>query len=137
VVGPVFISVGTQEKAEKFLEINPKVPRSLFFVDDTENFEAFAVTGFGSIGEAMPEMRFAPPGMDPFQWLQYLANFFFLTPLKTDANGLPKAEVPEGVLKLGGVFVLEGDDIVYAYAEPVPGQHAPIKDVLAAAGVYA
>jgi len=47
----------------------------------------------------------------------------------------PKLEVPEGVLKLGGVFVLVGDDIVYGFAEPVPGQHAPIDDVLRAAGI--
>jgi hypothetical protein len=51
VVGPVFISVGDQEKLNKFLELNPKVPRSLAFVDDSATFEAYAVTGFGNIGK--------------------------------------------------------------------------------------
>ena len=115
---------------------------------------------------AMPEMKLQPPGLDPFQWFSYLMNVMFLSPVKKDDNGLPKAEVPEvspilntcthhvwfallhflrnvprnlmftlpvaeccrlaavslrslkGVLKLGGVFVLDGDDIVYAFAEP-------------------
>jgi hypothetical protein len=47
----VFITVGDQEKLLKFLELNPRVPRSLSFVDDTEDFEAYAKTGFGSIGQ--------------------------------------------------------------------------------------
>ena len=51
VVGPVFITVGEQEQLLKFLELNPKVPASLSFVDDTEDFEAYARTGFGSIGQ--------------------------------------------------------------------------------------
>ena len=55
VVGPVFITVGDQEKLLKFLELNPKVPRSLAFVDDTEDFEAYAKTGFGSIGKGSNE----------------------------------------------------------------------------------
>jgi len=132
-VGPVFISVGDQEKLNKFLELNPKVPRSLAFVDDSATFEAYAVTGFGNIGKAVPEMKLQPPGFDFGQWMSYLMNVMSLSPVPKNAK--LGDGVPEGVLKLGGVFVLEGDTIVYAFAEPVPGQHAPIEDVLKAAGV--
>jgi len=130
VVGPVFISVGDSAKLNKFLELNPKVPRSLAFVDDSETFEAYAVTGFGNIGKAMPEMKLQPPGLDLGQWMSYLMNVMALSPIPKEVKG-----VPEGVLKLGGVFVLDGPTITYAFAEPVPGQHAPMEDVLGAAGV--
>lgn len=53
VVGPIFISVGDAGKLNKFLDLNPKVPRSLSFVDDSETFEAYAATGFGNIGVGM------------------------------------------------------------------------------------
>jgi hypothetical protein len=43
----------------------------------------------------MPEMKFQPPGLDPFQWISYVMNFFSLTPLKMDANGKPKTEIPQ------------------------------------------
>lgn len=131
-LGPVFISVGDGEKLNKFLELNPAVPRDLCYVDDTEAFEAYAATGFGNIGGAVPEMKMQPPGLSFGQWMKYLTNVMSLAPVPKN----PKfGVVPEGVLKLGGVFVLEGDAILYAFAEPVPGQHAPIADVLAAAGV--
>ena len=53
----MFITVGDQEKLLKFLELNPRVPRSLSFVDDTEDFEAYAKTGFGSIGQGERRAR--------------------------------------------------------------------------------
>ncbi len=39
--------------------------------------------------------------------------------------------VPEGVLRLGGTFVLNGNDVLYAQAEELPGMSPEIKDVLA------
>lgn len=121
--------MGDAGKLNKFLELNPAVPRSLCYVDDSKNFEAYATAGFGNIGSLVPEMKIQPPNFKDFgMWLKYLANVMSLAPVD------PATGNTEGVLKLGGTFVLQGNRILYAFAEPVPGQHAPLDEVLAAAG---
>ena len=39
-------------------------------------------------------------------------------------------EIPEGVLRLGGTFVVSGNDIVYRWNDTVPGDHPDINNVL-------
>ena len=51
----MFISVAPREtaaeKMNKFLDINPMVPRERLFVDDSPTFAAYASAGFKNIGE--------------------------------------------------------------------------------------
>mmetsp|Transcript_11688 Transcript_11688/g.40650 ORF Transcript_11688/g.40650 Transcript_11688/m.40650 type:complete len:140 (+) Transcript_11688:348-767(+) len=130
--GPVFISVGDDEKLAKFLELNPAVPAERCFVDDSENFDAYSAAGFGVIGDTVPkEVKIAPPSFSWKQWLDYLANVAKLSPIR---KGAPVTEFPTGVLRLGGTFALDGDGVAYAWADPVPGQHPSPAEVLSAAG---
>ena len=39
-------------------------------------------------------------------------------------------EIPEGVLRLGGTFVVSGNDIVYRWSDRLPGDHPDIQQVL-------
>jgi hypothetical protein len=42
-------------------------------------------------------------------------------------------QVPTGVLRLGGTFVVRDDRVVYAYADPLPGAHPNVDEVVAKA----
>jgi hypothetical protein len=39
-------------------------------------------------------------------------------------------EIPEGVLRLGGTFVMNGDQIIYRWSDRLPGDHPDIEEVL-------
>mmetsp|Transcript_6976 Transcript_6976/g.23865 ORF Transcript_6976/g.23865 Transcript_6976/m.23865 type:complete len:145 (-) Transcript_6976:322-756(-) len=126
--GPVMVSIGDPTKLRAFLEANPKIPRDLVFVDDSESFEAYEAAGFGKIGDAQPtlDMIKAPEGLDGWKYLTTVPK----------VSPTPKrfGEFPEGVVRLGGTFVLKGDDIAFGWSDVVPGDHPKIADVLAAAG---
>ena len=130
--GPAFISVGDDEKLAKFLDLNPAVPRANCFVDDTPDFAAYEAAGFGKIGDVVPDdVSLKPPGFGIKQWFDYLSNVASLSPVRKDKP----LEFPQGVLRLGGTFVLDNDDVAFAWADPTPGQHPPMVDVLKAARV--
>jgi|TARA_B100001142_G_scaffold227588_1_gene225698 hypothetical protein len=44
--------------------------------------------------------------------------------------------VPEGVLRLGGTFVIDGEDVVYAHRENLPGMSPKIEDVATAGKLW-
>lgn len=129
--GPIFISIGDAEKLNKFLELNPQVPREKSFVDDSSDFTAYQSAGFGKIGETeVKKVEMAKPELTGQQWFTYARNVMALSPVPKD---LKFGEFPEGVLRLGGTFVLDGDKVIYAWADPIPGQHPAVEDVIAAA----
>jgi len=55
-------------------------------------------------------------------------NVMALSPVRKDEP----LSFPEGVLRLGGTFVLDGEDVVYAFADELPGKHPEVADVMAA-----
>ena len=61
-------------------------------------------------------------------WFKYLTNVAKLAPIREAER------VPEGVLRLGGTFVLRGEDVAYAHAGASSGAAPDVDDVLAAAG---
>lgn len=131
--GPVFISVGTAEKMSKFLELNPKINAQMAFVDDSSTFDAYEAVGFKKLGDSVPKnINMKAPALSGAQWWAYASNVMKLSPV--DVKNM-KAEVPEGVLRLGGTFVLDGDQVVYAWADAVPGDLPGVDNVLAAVGV--
>lgn len=42
-------------------------------------------------------------------------------------------DLPMGVLRLGGTFVVSGEDVLYAWSDTVPGDHPKVDDVIAIA----
>lgn len=112
----------------KFLELNPTVPRTLAFVDDYK-FGAYKAVGIGSFEFGQPMeggIKLAKPKIDGFGgWWSYLTNAAKLAPLEEGKPGLP-----EGVKRLGGTFVVKGDDIVYQWYDKVPGDQPDLEDVM-------
>lgn len=131
VKGPLFISIGDAEKLTKFLELNPKVDKSLAFVDDSPDFKAYEAAGFdrklGDKVETMPKL--AAPQLDFGQWWDYIRNVAALAPLP---KGAKIGDFPEGVTRLGGTFVLRDDEVVYGWSDVVPGDTPEIDNVMAA-----
>jgi AhpC/TSA antioxidant enzyme len=116
----------------KFLELNPSIPANQMFVDD-ENFSAYDALGLGSmrnVAEKSEEIRgiqLAAPDLGGIQgWWKYLSNVAAVSP--TDKG---KFGIPEGVLRLGGTFVVQGDEVVYAWRERVPGDTPDLAEVMA------
>jgi len=131
--GPLFISVGTAEKMSKFLELNPKIDGALAFVDASSTFDAYEAVGFKKLGDSIPSsVNMKAPTLSGAQWWAYARNVMTLSPVDTKNI---KPEVPEGVLRLGGTFVLDGDQVVYAWADAVPGDIPDVDQVLQSVGV--
>ena len=49
-----------------------------------------------------------------------------LSPIEEGKPGLP-----EGVLRLGGTFVIDGSQVLYQHSDKVPGDHPDLEAVLA------
>lgn len=139
--GPVFISVAPRdsalEKMQRFLDLNPQVPRDKLFVDDSPTFDAYASAGFRNIGEdgstsVADATKLTAPKLTAGAWWRYLTNVASLSPVPKDMGW---GEIPEGVLRLGGTFVVDDDAVRFAHADKFPGDHPAIADVLRAAGI--
>ena len=119
---------------EKFLDLNPLVPRKSLFVDDSETFEAYASAGFKNIGsdDTADASKLQAPKLTAGAWWRYLTNVAALSPVP---KNLKFGEIPEGVLRLGGTFVVDDDAVAFAHADKFPGDHPAIADVLRAARI--
>lgn len=130
ITGPIFISIGDREKMETFLEQNPHIPASQMFVDDY-SFGAYKAVGFKSITdtdkEAAKQVKLSAPDLSFKQWMAYMANVGKVSPVPKD---MKFGQFPEGVLRLGGTFVVNGDSILYQWSDRVPGDHPDIQEVL-------
>jgi hypothetical protein len=127
-VGPLFVSIGNAEMLNKFLELNPAVPRTQAFVDDY-SFGAYKAVGIGSFEFGQPvkgDVKLAAPKIDGFGgWWKYLTNAGKLSPIEEGKSGFP-----EGVKRLGGTFVVKGDGVVYQWNDKVPGDQPNLEDVM-------
>ena len=144
--GPLFVSIGDAEKLRVFLDANPALPRDDVFVDGYA-FAAYEAAGFGSFalggppaGDAVTAaaaerakaaaQRLKPPNLALGQWLRYFGAVGAVSPIPP---GMRFGEVPQGVLRLGGTFVIAGDVARFAHSDALPGDHPRIDDVIAAA----
>jgi hypothetical protein len=130
--GPFFVSIGDKEKLNKFLELNPYMERNKVFVDDYTEFSAYKALGFGRFDEAEKEVakqvQLSAPSIGGFrEWWNYFINFNALSPVP---KGLKFGQIPEGVLRLGGTFVISGDEIIYRWDDRLPGDHPDVKQIL-------
>lgn len=130
VAGPFFISIGDAEKLNKFLDLNPKVPRDSAFVDGYD-FTAYEAAGFGKLDGSDPDAakgaKLAAPNLSMGDWFKYTTNVMALSPVPKD---LKFGEIPEGVLRLGGTFVVDGNEVVYQWSDKIPGDYPAVDDVL-------
>ena len=128
VKGPLFVSIGDQKKLATFLELNPEVPRGVVLVDDYD-FKAYNAVGFGKFTDLSEQdkkdIKIRKPEISLKTWWKYLSNVIRLSPIDKDKPG-----IPEGVLRLGGTFVIQGDAIVYQWNDKIPGDHPEPEDVL-------
>ena len=122
------MSIGDEEKLNKFLELNTSVPRSQMFVDGCD-FEAYKSVGFGSLDISQPvkgDIKMTAPQMGGLGgWWKYLTNVMSLSPVEPGKSG-----IPEGVKRLGGTFVVKGDDVIYQWSDKVPGDHPDLENVM-------
>lgn len=127
VSGPVFVSIGDAEKMNVFLKNNPDVPRDKMFVDDLA-MDGYSAVGFNrTFGAAGAPPKTTDPKLSFGQWASYLLNIIKLSPVP---KGMKLGTIPEGVLRLGGTFVVNGDDVVYQWNDKLPGDHPNIGEVL-------
>lgn len=131
IAGPIFISIGDAEKLNVFLDKNPHVPRDQALVDNY-SFGAYKAAGFGRFDEqdddlakeALKNMEAPALGLKG-AW-NYATSVMKVSPIPKD---LKFGDIPEGVLRLGGTFVVDGDEILYRWSDRLPGDHPDINKV--------
>lgn len=137
-VGPLFISIGDEEKLNLFLDKNPYIPRDQAFVDDMVEFGAYKAAGFGRFDDTDPDLakvatrNMGAPDLGGIRgWWNYFNSVIKLSPIppKQQGQGAGAGGMPEGVLRLGGTFVVSGNDIVYQWNDRIPGDHPNIEEV--------
>lgn len=97
---------------------------------DDYSFEAFNGVGFGKIGENQElaikgTKNMKAPALTPGRFFSYLKSVGKLAPIPKNVKG-----IPEGVVRLGGTFGINGNEIVYLYEDGVPGDHPIPSEVL-------
>jgi len=137
IAGPIFISIGDEEKLSAFLDKNPKVPIEQALVDDYD-FGAYKAAGFGRLEDtdkdeakkALNSMTAPELGGGIKGWVDYFTTVMKVSPVP---KNMKFGEIPEGVIRLGGTFVVSGEKILYQWSDRVPGDHPDIKEVFAIA----
>lgn len=128
--GPVFISIGDSEKLNVFLDANPNIPREKVFVDDY-TFGAYKAVGFKSFTDVDKEtvkgIKMTAPDLGFGEFMKYFGAVSKVSPIPKD---MKFGEIPEGVLRLGGTFVVNANDVVYQWNDRIPGDHPDIEEVL-------
>ena len=131
--GPFFVSIGDKDKLNKFLELNPSVPKEQTFVDDY-NLEAYTAAGFNKLemGSKLPEgVSLKPPAMGGFGgWWNYFKNVVSVSPAPSES--VTSTQVLESVSRLGGTFIVKGDEVVYQWNDAIPGDTPDLQKVLEA-----
>jgi len=95
------------------------------FVDDL-SFNAYKAVGFKSFQAKDAEgVTVSNADLSFKQWISYIGNFIKLSPVEGKFG-----EIPEGVLRLGGTFVVDGNDVKYQWSDRIPGDHPDITAVL-------
>jgi hypothetical protein len=116
-------------KLSKFLELNPDIPSQLMFVDNYD-FDAYNSVGFGSMKDLnnskVKDIQLSAPKLGGFGgWWKYISNVASISPIEPGKQG-----IPEGVLRLGGTFVIDKDKLIYLWKDVVPGNTPDLEDVM-------
>ena len=134
-MGPIFVSIGTPEKLETFLELTPTVPREDVLVDDYEHrlYKNLGFTRFDEIG-ANQAGGISPRKLTRFfvdlgagGLFSYATRFLEMAPTEGDVDW---RNLPEGGLRNGGTLVVKGDDIIYQWSDKIPSDVPDIEEVV-------
>jgi hypothetical protein len=136
ITGPIFISIGDEERLNAFLDKNPDIPRSQMLVDGYD-FTAYRQAGFGRFDEKPVSVT---DGVKPKPitlggikgWWTFLSSFMPLAPVTPEMQ-FPEMLTPPGLFWVGGTMVIRGDDIVYRWDDRISGDHPDASQVLAIA----
>lgn len=125
--GPLMVAPGTAAQLNEFLEQLPEA-RNKVCVDDSENYQAYAAMNFGLIGDRPAgDVQMQAPDLGGIDGVfKYLSKVVSLAPEQKDEDGIPK-----GVLLLGGTFVVKDAEVVYAWADRIPGDYPKPAEVFA------
>mmetsp|Transcript_1186 Transcript_1186/g.2575 ORF Transcript_1186/g.2575 Transcript_1186/m.2575 type:complete len:164 (-) Transcript_1186:20-511(-) len=138
--GPIFVSIGSVDQLQQFLEQNPKVPANQILVDDYDHKSYKETMGFERFDEitSINQLKglevsklvlplFRTLGIS--RLLKYVQNVPSLAPVEGELNW---RELPEGGLRNGGTIVLGGGaepKIVYRWNDKIPGDVPDPSDV--------
>ena len=127
----MFVSIGDSIKLNKFLEINPYIPRDTIFVDGY-GMGAYESAGFQqnlAFGMSLPEgYVMKPPGMGGLGgWWKYFSNVASISPAPSET--VTREDVLGVVAKLGGTFVIDGDNVIFQWNDAIPGDHPDLDDI--------
>lgn len=132
IIGPLFVTIGDEEKLNTFLELNPFIPNDQIYVDGYD-FTAYENASFGRFDEQqdkniLKDVKMTAPDMPGGVggWWKYITNVGKLSPIPND---MKFGDIPEGVLRLGGTFVIKDDEVLYQWSDRLPGDHPIVKDV--------
>jgi len=132
ITGPLFVTIGDEEKLNTFLELNPFIPNDQIYVDGYD-FTAYENASFGRFDEQqdkniLKDVKMTAPDMPGGigGWWKYITNVGKLSPIPND---MKFGDIPEGVLRLGGTFVIKDDEVLYQWSDRLPGDHPIVKDV--------
>lgn len=130
IAGPIFVSIGNADKLGAFLDANPDVPRGNIFVDDLD-FDAYNAMDLPKmiLDDNVKGAKVYFPGLSFGQWMSYFSLFNKLAPVP-DFEKLEIGSTPEGVLRLGGTFVVDGNDVVYQWIDRIPTDTPDVDQVL-------
>mmetsp|Transcript_6022 Transcript_6022/g.13656 ORF Transcript_6022/g.13656 Transcript_6022/m.13656 type:complete len:114 (-) Transcript_6022:250-591(-) len=100
------------------------------FVDDY-SFDAYKAVGFGRFDEvdkeAVKSVKMTAPDLGFGEWMSYFSIVGKISPIPKD---MKFGEIPQGVLRTGGTFVVQGNEVLYQWTDTVPGNHPVIEDVV-------
>ena len=136
VKGPIFVSIGTPAKLEKFLELNPNVSRDCILVDDYDHtlykslgfsrFDEVQLDRASDISISVPKLlRFFHLGVGNL-W-KYATNFLDMAPVEGSVDW---TDLPVGGLRNGGTLVVKGDDVIYQWSDTIPSDVPEIAHVV-------
>lgn len=101
---------------------------------DDYSFSAYKSVGFKSFTDVdtdtIKDVKMSAPELSFKQWMSYFGNVMKVSPVPKD---MKFGDVPEGVLRLGGTFVISGDEVVYQWSDRIPGDHPNIANVVSTA----
>lgn len=96
---------------------------------DDYNMQAYDGAGLGNmeLGQDMPkDLKMSAPDIGgPRAWWKYMTNVMDLSPIPEGSK-----EFPEGVKRLGGTFVIDGDEVVYQWNDRIPGDTPDLDAVM-------
>ena len=128
----MFVSIGTPEKLQTFLELNPHVPQNSILVDDYEHklYKRLGYTRFDEVDDVSkikPIKLFGLFDLGVGGLWNYATRFLEMAPVE---GGVDWTELPEGGMRNGGTLVVTGDEVVYQWADTIPSDVPDVEEVL-------